>query len=467
MGTVPMFAPDGSIGDVPQEKVTSAIKAGFKVGIDMLSPDGKHGTVPQEKMLDAAAAGFRPVAPVNLPKGMGPSYVSPGVKDLPSRIAEMTSQQKQRLSEGQSLTGVGEILGSIATGGLLPAASGIAGLAGRAALSGAGVGAGAIAGGAGPKEAAEAAATGAIMQPMAEGASALAKNVAPKIAESALNITDKMRGRGRTIGDAVLAETHGITPSTLAPEIRKAIGTITQQMEQGVDAATQAGVTGSAQPAQQVLNDAISNLPRNARNVAAKLNSLRDLLDLGGGPQASYTPTELLEMKRGIGKEMSTWPAEWQKLGDVQAVKQQLYGAIDGELDRLVPGNAEKNQVISSLIPAKQQATRISGGASIAQRMAHRLAAHTGALAASGIGGAVGYEHGGTPGAVAGATAGLVLPEMMSSSTGQMLAARLLNALGEQATSPQVLPLVKALAAQAAQPSNPELPFHPGAGITR
>src|SRR5689334_5682236 len=66
MGTIPMFAPDGSIGDVPRERMAEAQKAGFKIGVDMLSPDGQRGTIPQERMLDASAKGFRPVAPTGV-----------------------------------------------------------------------------------------------------------------------------------------------------------------------------------------------------------------------------------------------------------------------------------------------------------------------------------------------------------------------------------------------------------------
>ncbi len=59
MTTMPMIATDGSIGDVPQENVSAAVKAGYKVGQDMLSPDGKTGTIPLEKVHDAIKAGFQ------------------------------------------------------------------------------------------------------------------------------------------------------------------------------------------------------------------------------------------------------------------------------------------------------------------------------------------------------------------------------------------------------------------------
>lgn len=384
--------------------------------------------------------------------------------DILGRPAGMPMSPEQRARKGAyesaNLKPIGETLGAMATGGLLKTPAGVGTLAktgylaARAGLSGLGVGAGAAAGGASPQETGTAAASGAISQPIAEGISAGAQKIAPKLAETALRVSDRMRGRGRTIGDAVLEYTTGIKPSTLVGETKQAIGNLVGQMEQHVSNATAQGVTGSAAPAQQALNDAIQNFPRNARTVAAKFQGLNDLLDLGRGQQASYTPNELLEMKRGIALEMKSWPPEWQKMEPVKQLQSRLYGAIDGELDRIVPGNKDINQVISSLIPAKQQATRISGGAPLTQRLAGRFAAHTGALTSSVVGGDVGYRKGGVPGAIAGATAGLVIPEVAASSTGQLAAARIINSLGSKIIDPKLLPIFKSIIASAAQKGN-------------
>lgn len=274
----------------------------------------------------------------------------------------------------------------------------------------------------------QSAAIGAAGAGLGEAATALA----PKAAETALHISDRMRGRGKDIGEAVLDETTGLRSSTLAKQTRERLADLTSQMEDGVHQATTSGAAGSTQSAHAVLDDAIAKLPRNARSMADKLGGLHDLLDLRpsgsvGPVPASYTPDELLEMKRGIGKEIKTWPPEWQRFDDVKNVQQRLYGAIDNELDRIVPGNREINQRISSLIPANQQAKRISLGASTAQRMAHRVAAHTGAGASALAGGYAGYEKGGIPGAVAGGAAGLLVPEVLSSTAGQMAVARLME----------------------------------------
>lgn len=267
--------------------------------------------------------------------------------------------------------------------------------------------------------------TGAIMGGATGAVGEGMRAVAPKVAESALGITQRMRGRGRTIGDAVLGEIDGVRPATIAAESGKKIGGLTKEMEGAVHQATVQGVTGSTQPALDILKDAVDKTPRNARELIDKIKSLRDVLSLTPGQSGtSHTPDELLEIKRGIDKTIQTWGPEWQKMGDVQRVKTQLYGAIDSELDRLVSGNAEVNQRISSLIPAKQQAKKLESAASLPQKVAHRMAAHTGALMGSAMGGRLGYEEGGVPGAIAGGAAGLVLPELLSSPSAQMWAAR-------------------------------------------
>lgn len=55
--TVPMFAPDGTPGDIPSEKVHDAIAAGGSIGVPVLAPDGTHGIVPAGRLHDALKAG--------------------------------------------------------------------------------------------------------------------------------------------------------------------------------------------------------------------------------------------------------------------------------------------------------------------------------------------------------------------------------------------------------------------------
>lgn len=72
MGTTPMFAPDGTIGDVPHAKIAEAVKAGFKIGVDMNAPDGSKGTIPVERIHDAIKGGFSPFVPTEAQAAQSP-----------------------------------------------------------------------------------------------------------------------------------------------------------------------------------------------------------------------------------------------------------------------------------------------------------------------------------------------------------------------------------------------------------
>jgi hypothetical protein len=56
--TVPMFSPDGQLGDIPFEKMNAARDAGFKAAVVMQSPDGKQGYIPADRAADAAKSGL-------------------------------------------------------------------------------------------------------------------------------------------------------------------------------------------------------------------------------------------------------------------------------------------------------------------------------------------------------------------------------------------------------------------------
>jgi len=59
--TVPVFAPDGSLGDIPQERLADAIKHGYKPGVTMKSADGKTGIIPADRVQEAAKGGLQMV----------------------------------------------------------------------------------------------------------------------------------------------------------------------------------------------------------------------------------------------------------------------------------------------------------------------------------------------------------------------------------------------------------------------
>jgi hypothetical protein len=57
MSTVPIFAPDGTLGDIPPEQLVAAVKAGAKPGVHFKAPDGSMGIVPADRVSDAVKGG--------------------------------------------------------------------------------------------------------------------------------------------------------------------------------------------------------------------------------------------------------------------------------------------------------------------------------------------------------------------------------------------------------------------------
>lgn len=165
--TVPMFAPDGTLGDVPAERVRDAAAHGFKVGVTMKSTDGQIGVIPQDRVRDAMQQGKMQIVmqhggndaslgdiAANAGKALGsdlwnmaksaPAAVAsmvPGVgeyklaKDIPA-IQQHYQQQKQAgySLPYRALTPVAENLGVNVSGMEQSAAEGdIGGVAGHAA----------------------------------------------------------------------------------------------------------------------------------------------------------------------------------------------------------------------------------------------------------------------------------------------------------------------------------------------
>jgi hypothetical protein len=270
-------------------------------------------------------------------------------------------------------------------------------------------------------------ATGGAFGALGEGGRALA----PSLAESALGITKKMRGFGKTPGEAALNEITGIRPGTMAGQAQEKLLDLTRQLETAV---ANSNVPASTSPALRVIDDEIQKAAsQNSKTRYEMLQALRDHLTkeftTGQTIPSQVAPSKILDLKRGIGDLDSSWNPDVRS--GMRPVIRKVYNALDKELDRTVPEADKLNQRISSLIPVAQQAESAERGAGMGQRVAHRLAAHTGALAGTGIGSYLGYERGGTPGALIGGGLGLAIPEVLASPSTEMLAAR-------AATSPTI-----------------------------
>jgi hypothetical protein len=293
------------------------------------------------------------------------------------------------------------------------------------------------------------AAAGAVGGAIGEGF----KKVAPLLAETALGVRATDRAYGRTPGQAIMEETTGIRPGTIAQQATDKVDGLSSVLEQ---AAANSPYKASLLPARQAADSAFNTaLLRNNPNTLRKIGQLQDQLNNwssvpGAGNAASIpqdvAPSTLLQLKRGVGDLHGSWnPVETPKF--VGGAIGNVYHGLDSELDRTIPESAGLNQRISSLLPVAQRAGATDLNAGVTQRVVNRLARPTGALAGAGIGGGFGYKEGGVPGAVAGAGFGLVAPEVLANPTTLMAGARALNSPAFQ----KVIPLANAAVLNAAR----------------
>jgi hypothetical protein len=91
-----MIAPDGSTGDIPQERAAEAQAAGFKPAVVMTSPDGKMGYIPRERANDALKAGFKVGQPTTSVEQQGPAAYG----FTPGNIAKNVGRGLSELGKG-------------------------------------------------------------------------------------------------------------------------------------------------------------------------------------------------------------------------------------------------------------------------------------------------------------------------------------------------------------------------------
>lgn len=277
------------------------------------------------------------------------------------------------------------------------------------------------------------------------------KAVAPSLAETALGISKKYRGFGKTPGIAVLEETgNAVRPESVAQKARQESQKLTGELEKRAKVASLVVLTGKAapastQPALDLIDEEMQKAgEQGAENYYTELGKLRNQLTndfrTGNTRGTQMTPSQILNLKRGVSKLEKSWSPE--TAGVMRGMVRKVYGALDSEVDRTVPGAQQLNQRISSLIPVAERAESIDRGAGMTQRVAHRLQAHTGALTSAAAGGILGYREGGIRDALMGGTAGLLGPELIASPTAEMTAAKVLR-------SPRTLRLVRGIGSQA------------------
>ncbi len=247
---------------------------------------------------------------------------------------------------------------------------------------------------------------------------------APALAESALGVRAINRAYGKTPGMAALEETSGFRPGTVAESAQNRLTGINQELEHVVGQSTNPIDIG---PARQVLDTAEAKARgQNERKTVGQLEPMQQHLATDMSTRLplsqAQSPSGTLALKRGFGNEfVHNWNPETMK--GVKGTAGQTYHVLADALHQGVPESAALDERASSLIPVAERASARELQAPLGQRVAGRMAAHTGAL----LGGAFGYQHGGIPGGIA----GLVAPELLASPTVQMAVARGLHGGGK------------------------------------
>lgn len=83
--TIPMFGPDGTLGDVPMTQANAAKAAGAKPAVNFQAPDGTHGYVPADKIQDAIKAGGK-ILPFEQQEMQHPGFWHSMVSDLAGMV---------------------------------------------------------------------------------------------------------------------------------------------------------------------------------------------------------------------------------------------------------------------------------------------------------------------------------------------------------------------------------------------
>lgn len=252
------------------------------------------------------------------------------------------------------------------------------------------------------------------------------KALAAPTAETAMGVRAADRAFNRTPGQAILDETRGIDPGSIAEQAGVKSGGYTDTLNSN---ALQSNIPVDLQPSRNIADSFL--------DTAVKRNNPSTIKEIGQiGTQLTNRPTgpipqmvsadEGLALRRGIDDLQGSWnPNLTRSLSDsaVNGTRQQLATQLEGA----IPGYRELNSKISTLIPVAQRAGAADLNAGVLQRVIGKAARPTGAMVGSIAGGTAGYKQDGVRGALIGGGLGLIAPEIATSPTTLMMGARALN----------------------------------------
>jgi hypothetical protein len=320
-----------------------------------------------------------------------------------------------------------------------------------------------------------------------EGVSA----VAPKIAEAAAapgkRLLKSLPEGVQNIGRTILDYSKGYKPSTIAGELGEQVSSHSNALNDAAEAAKNRGAQVSLNPARNVVaqetkSASAMNSPGYAKDVGKVGDQLNYQFDRSGiatkevpagtksvtttspivnefgnsitheaqVPLKSEVPVRLPDsvdpvraraLKQGIDLEIGNWNPEAQAA--IDPLKERVYGALNAEFHSAVPGAAGHDAAMTNLIPAQKAMHNVAYNPGITRSVVERFARPTGALVGGILGAKEGYQEGGLPGAVAGGVGGLVIPHIITSPTGMMVAARAADKGLAPALTKPILPLLR------------------------
>jgi hypothetical protein len=238
----------------------------------------------------------------------------------------------------------------------------------------------------------------------------------------------KTEAYGATPAKAVLENTEGVRPSTIAKSGQDAINRFKPEMERSVRASTK---RIDLTPPRGMVSDAenVATLEGNKpafQQLAPRREALEGNQVTGNPYPSTVSAEEGLHLKRGWGKQFAKFDPNVHT--EVNKLGKDVYHNLADQVHDASPGANELDQKIQSLIPAVRAFSRKDLQAGVGEKLMDRVSRHTGAIGPA----LLGYHVGGIPAAVG----TLVGSDMFSSPTALMVGARSLYGSGRAVGSP-------------------------------
>lgn len=211
------------------------------------------------------------------------------------------------------------------------------------------------------------------------GSRALGRPTATGLANSALGTTRRARNFGTNPGRAVLQETKGLTPETIAKSATERISKLMPVMERHVELGGPVDLTEPRRIVDEALTEAAK---QGSETVYKQLLSMKNSLQgnpVTGMPYPPQVPArEALDILRGFNEEHTRFVPE--RTTKANTIAKRTGGTLKGKLREASPGSQELASRISNLIPAEQMALKEQNAPGMVETGVNRMTRPTGGL---------------------------------------------------------------------------------------